>query len=204
MRKMKLSIPNLQSAVCNARTRERGQALVEYAIIFPLQLLLTLTIIQLAHIFVAKQVLEYAAFCGARAKLVGLADDDAKTAGMIPLSRITGLTVLPGTVLPSQPVYIPGWNPIAGPGAGTNLTGFQEAWYKTRNWTAGPDTDNGTPIVRCDINEYDYELSVPMGNFVASKLGALFTDPNVFDWTTYGTPHLKMQAHCRLAQPWAQ
>ena len=48
---------------------EKGQAVVEYAIVFPIQLLFTLAIIKVAHIFVAKHVISYAAFCGARAAL---------------------------------------------------------------------------------------------------------------------------------------
>jgi len=90
VRKSNSSNPHLQSAVFNARAGERGQALVEYAIVFPLQLMMTLAIIQLAQIFVAKQVVEYAAFCGARAKLVGLSDDEARAAAVIPLSGICG------------------------------------------------------------------------------------------------------------------
>jgi hypothetical protein len=90
VRRTNSSIRSLQSAVFNARAGERGQALVEYAIVFPLQLMMTLAIIQLAHIFVAKQVVEYAAFCGARAKLVNLSDDEARAAAVIPLSSICG------------------------------------------------------------------------------------------------------------------
>ena len=59
---------------------ERGQAIVEYAIVFPIQILLTLCMIQLAYLFVAKQVVSYAAFCAARAALV-YEDDDRFSAG---------------------------------------------------------------------------------------------------------------------------
>jgi hypothetical protein len=52
--------------------------------------MMTLAIIQLAHIFVARQVVEYATFCGARAKLVNLSDDEARVAAVIPLSGLCG------------------------------------------------------------------------------------------------------------------
>jgi hypothetical protein len=80
----------LHSAFCIDR-RVAGQALVEYAIVFPLQLLLTLVIIQLAHLFVAKQVIEYSAFCAARAALSDPDDyDGQRRAALVPLSAIAG------------------------------------------------------------------------------------------------------------------
>ena len=94
MRKIRhFAFCTLHFAFCTRRRRfrgEGGQALVEYAIVFPLQLMMTLAIIQLAQIFVAKQVVEYAAFCGARAKLVNLSDDEARAAAVIALSSVCG------------------------------------------------------------------------------------------------------------------
>ena len=171
-------------------------------------------------------MLEYAAFCGARAELTGYnpqtnlmeQDVNVQTAMIIPLSAITGPTV-PGGQPSTYMWWVNPQNPDNGgsnPGwyNGTFLPGSDVARLKLRPnpdgtpWARpGTDPDTGEPIVQCDIEEYDYELSVPMGNFMVSELGSLFMNPNVFDWTTYGTPpvpHLKMQAHCRLAQPWAQ
>jgi len=54
--------------------RQEGQTLVEFAIAFPIQILITLGIMQLAMIFVAKQVVNYAAFIAARAELVKIED----------------------------------------------------------------------------------------------------------------------------------
>jgi Flp pilus assembly protein TadG len=105
VRKSKSSNPHLQSAVFNACAGARGQALVEYAIVFPLQLMMTLAIIQLAQIFVAKQVLEYAAFCGARATLVGLSEQEAQRAACIPLSGVCASSPEDATAN----VILPGW-----------------------------------------------------------------------------------------------
>ena len=50
--------------------RERGQAMVEFAIVFPIQLFLTLAMMQLAHFMIAKLVVNHAAYASARAALV--------------------------------------------------------------------------------------------------------------------------------------
>jgi TadE-like protein len=80
--------------------RERGQALVEYIIIFPLLLMLVLGTIQIALIYQAKFTLNYAVFMGARqgalknASLTSIKDGVA--AGMTPLFMRTANT--PGLV----------------------------------------------------------------------------------------------------------
>jgi hypothetical protein len=66
--------------------------------------MMTLAIIQLAQIFVAKQVVEYAAFCGARAMLVGLKPQEAQTAAFIPLSGLCG-----NSTNDANGVVLPGW-----------------------------------------------------------------------------------------------
>ncbi len=62
----------------NVHRRQDGQTLVEFAIAFPIQLMVVLGIIQLSLIFVAKQIVNYAAFSAARAELVK--DDDVNNA----------------------------------------------------------------------------------------------------------------------------
>ncbi|MCX5866454.1 MAG: pilus assembly protein [Proteobacteria bacterium] len=54
----------------NIRQDQAGQAMVEFAIAFPVLLLLVLAIIQLALLFNAKQVVTYAAFTAARSAAV--------------------------------------------------------------------------------------------------------------------------------------
>lgn len=93
---------------CHSIRNESGQAVVEYAIVFPVQLLLTLTIIQLAHLFIARQVLEYGAFCAARAVLVGVDPVEAQRAAIIPISAIAGPTGAT-TSDSSAAIVIPGW-----------------------------------------------------------------------------------------------
>ena len=49
------------------RGNQKGQAIVEFAIVFPLQILVTLLILQIAFLHVAGHVVNYAAFAAARA-----------------------------------------------------------------------------------------------------------------------------------------
>src|SRR5450631_4211634 len=74
---------------------QRGQAMIEYLIIFPALLLLVLGAIQFALIYQAKFTLNYATFMGARqgalknAKLTSIKDGVA--GGMTPMfMRLTG------------------------------------------------------------------------------------------------------------------
>ena len=95
--------------------RAAGQVIVEYAIVFPLQLMLTLAVIQLAHIFIAKQILEYGAYCAARSALVADTSTaalerealwEARLAAAIPISRIAGDS---GFQNSDELITIPGW-----------------------------------------------------------------------------------------------
>jgi len=165
--------------------RARGQALVEYAIVFPIQLMLTLAVIQLAHLFVAKQVLEYAAFCGARAAVVG---EDPKRAACVPISSIAGTS---GVTI-SSTIDIPGWGTLPRSGAAEEKTDVEIRWIMP----------SGSPAIRCDIT-HDYELRVPVGNYVAYQLGSVFLAADELE-RIGDVPHIKMKASCALARPWEE
>lgn len=74
-----------------------GQALVEFAFAFPLQLLAMFAIMQLAMVYVAKQVVVYASYSAARAAMVAEdtaeASDRARRSAALICSPITGPTV---------------------------------------------------------------------------------------------------------------
>ena len=67
----------------NNRGGENGQSMVEFAIVFPVLFLFFLAIIQTALVMTAKQVVHYAAFCGARAAMVGYDEDKVAQAAQI-------------------------------------------------------------------------------------------------------------------------
>ena len=187
--------------IARGRGNERGQALVEYAIVFPLQLMMTLAIIQLAHLFVAKQVLDYAAFCGARAKLVGLEDEDVHRAAAIPITRIAGPAGVSEAMCEEAPIIVPGWG---------ELPNWEAAYVKTlgRYGYGSLETDRATlegePAIRCDLTHL-YELRVPIGNIVAYHIGDVFlSEKGERLEKVDGVPHIRMQASCTLAQPWQE
>jgi hypothetical protein len=73
---------------------------------FPLQILVTMIILQLAFLYVAGQVVHYAAFAAARAELVGESAEDAAEALCTPVSGIRDLNT-------GQPaVNYPGWGDL--------------------------------------------------------------------------------------------
>lgn len=164
------------------RRDEKGQVVVEYAIVFPVQLLITLAIIQLAHIFVAKHVVGYAAFCGARAELVG---ENPQDAAAVALSAVAGPSGATG-----QNLEFPGWGEMRRSAAAREKT---HALVTTEE--AG-----GTLLVRCDVVHW-YELTIPLGNFLAYGLGNAFMDVEMFD-DSFGAPHIAVKGTSTLARPW--
>lgn len=57
-------------ASADGRQPRRGSVMMEFTIVFPVLLVLLFSCVQFAHIWGAKQVVHYAAFCAARAALV--------------------------------------------------------------------------------------------------------------------------------------
>ena len=175
----------LRALVCGSR-HDGGQAIVEYAIVFPIQLMLTLGVIQLAHLFVAKQVLEYGAYCGARAKMIGLSDDDARTAALIPISKIAGVS---GVSTPDS-IILPGWGTLPKFGAAAEKTQTDFRTY----------TEANTQVVSCTL-QHNYELAVPVGNLVVAGIGSVFL-LDERDVERYGgAPHIRMRAYAALPKP---
>ncbi len=62
------------------RKDERGAAMIEFAIVFPLQLFVVLGLIQLALAFGANQVVLYSAYCAARAAIPDRGEEESPLA----------------------------------------------------------------------------------------------------------------------------
>ncbi|RKY24676.1 MAG: hypothetical protein DRP79_07435 [Planctomycetota bacterium] len=77
-------------------TDTNGQALVEFALVFPVQLVIIMFILQMALIQVARSVVSYAAYCAAHAEILGQDPGEAASIALIPLGEPE-----------SAPVYVP-------------------------------------------------------------------------------------------------
>ena len=106
-------------------TRDRensGQALVEFAIAFPIQLIIVFTVIQLCYVYVGHILVQYAAFSAARTYIAAKNAEHlnespwdaavepetvARKAAAIICTPITGPTEGPS---PQTPIRFPGWN----------------------------------------------------------------------------------------------
>jgi Flp pilus assembly protein TadG len=123
---------------------ERAQVTVETAIAFPVQIVITLAIMQFCLIHGAKQVVNYAAHAAARAALVGL---DAHRAAAIACSPIAGSDCVPGNV---APIYVPGRG---------NLPRSRQSQLKTAVAILNPPND-GDKKVTVQVT-HSYQLIVP-------------------------------------------
>ncbi len=97
-----------------------GQALAEFAFAFPLQLLILFAIMQLALLYVAKQVVTYASYSAARAAMVSVSPEDAyrraERASALVCAPITGPTVEGSNFSPAElqstSIEVPGWGRV--------------------------------------------------------------------------------------------
>ncbi len=85
--------------------RNSGQSLVEFVILFPVIIYFTLILIQTAFIYNAYQIVNYAAYCSARAGIVYKANmDKMKRAAVIATIPIAGRKISTGVFfLPRLP-----------------------------------------------------------------------------------------------------
>ncbi len=125
---------------------EHGQVLVETAIAFPIQMLLTLAIMQFCLIAVAKQVVNYAAHAAARAVLVR---EDPDRAAAIVCSPIAGSPCVTG----GPPIFVPGWG---------NLPRSPQSQAKT-SVNVTNRLDDGDKMVAAEVT-HDFELIFPFVN----------------------------------------
>jgi len=171
----------------------RGQAMAEFAVAFPLQLLMTLGIVQLSLIIVGAIVVDYAAEAAARAALVG---EDPHQAAALICSPITVSTWPPGA---DQSIRVPGWG---------ELPRSPQAMAKTRVEVTQPLYPRGVPADLDEVHPlnaetdtivayvyHDFELIIP----VVDRFGSY-----VFGGTKInGVRHIPLVATGTQKVPWA-
>ena len=97
--------------------KRRGSVLMEFVMVAPLVLLLVSFILQFAHIWTARQITAYAAYCATRAIMAvppGEQDKAAKKAAELACSWMALVGLHGGDGEDSDNVAIPGWGAIPG------------------------------------------------------------------------------------------
>jgi len=194
------------------RDRESGAAMVEFVIVFPVQLVLTLMIMQFGLLCHAHVVVQQAAFMGARAAAVsdGMVDDGA--APQAAAERIAARTLIP---LTSSDGSVRG-------GASTNVPGG--AVNGTISWAQGPtlntyrqeqayahmkvQVSHSQHIVQCAV-EYDFVLIIPVAaNILSRKVfdGFPFMNAGARNdaSTLRGLPCVRVQRVGYVTTPWSE
>lgn len=171
-----------------------GQAMVEFAVVFPLQLLITLGIIQLCLVIVGAIVVDCAAESAARAALVG--EDPHRAASLI-CSTVTGSS---WRAAGGEGIRVPGWG---------MLPNSRQALAKTRVEIATPlyadeassvqlrevqPLRTETPVIEAYV-EHDFELIIPVVDLMGSFV---FGGRKI-----HGARHMTLRAKGTQPVPWA-
>jgi hypothetical protein len=123
-------------------TETRGQALVEFALIFPLQLMIVMCILEVSMILVGRSVVSYAAYCAAHAEVLGQDPQEAASIALIPLGDPTAPFAVPPGQQQAQSDALPGW-------------GYQPKWSDVRGKVKVYRlyNDNSRVLNRVDIHQ---------------------------------------------------
>ncbi len=199
---------------------EEGQAIVEFAIAFPIQLLIMLSIMQLALIYVGNQVVTYSAYQAARSAAVAGsyadAEERAHRAAALICSPITGPTIRGSNVghgdIRHAAIELPGWGELPGSGVSSRLkthvsalnflppneieatvTHYYELTLPVVGFLIGS-------ILRHSSNDYDPgDFSIgPRG---ANPYGSEMEHENRVGVWNIPAPHMRIRSTARIAVP---
>jgi len=178
---------------------ESGQAMVEFVLVFPMQLLLTLAIIQFAFIVYAHIVVGQAAFLGARAAAVAdMMPIDPQQAATRVVARTVGVLTpngTDGTAVPTKDVTHPLTWYSSGGRYGFPELRQQEAYGLLKR--VGVRQDRANAYVSCDV-EFDYVMHIPVANHFFAKLAANFGRSRGLGLTVFPVRRVGF-----IAVPWA-
>lgn len=190
---------------------ESGQAMVEFVLVFPIQLVLSLCVLQFAFIAHASLVVEQAAFMGARAAAVadaglerGFLDSGWRPAANKAAKRVAARTcaVLTSAAPPASPATIDDEDRRAmrwfGEGRGHELgdARVQEA-FKHIDVQVLPRPDDG--YVGCVVT-YDYVMVIPVANHIFAQAQMKFGLGTIADGDPYNGPSQQRQRTCFRVQ----
>jgi Flp pilus assembly protein TadG len=163
---------------------ERAQVLVETAIAFPVQIVITLAIMQYCLLAGAKQVVNYAAHAATRAAIVGM--DPYHAASMV-LSPVAGVYTPPGV---AAPILIPGYG---------HLRGSVRSQLKTSVDLVNPP-DDGDKLVTTQVT-FRCELIMPFVEYTPFQDWHLLFG-RIEKLGPQGVVHKVMTQTVTMPQPW--
>ena len=196
--------------------------MVEFAIVFPIQLFMTFVFLQFAHVFLAKIVINHAAYAAARAAIirpdnVTIEDwtrDEVLPAAVMICAPITGVSPVPDTLDtsgwttwplvpagepgegPTDIMTIPGWN-------SDDPTKTDELFRSdiAKQKTLVRVTENGRDVV-AEVR-YDFEL-IFLADVTLLDIWSTsnVTGPALAEEYDDSTPHLRMTESCNLRRMW--
>jgi hypothetical protein len=118
--------------VCTNSRGRAGSIMMECVIAFPLVLLLIMGSIQFTHIWIARQLVHYAAYCAARATLVCQAGEYTDGAG--DAAELACAWMVKGHRAGEPDMVIPGWGGIPGSGAYARKTDVEPKPRNLDRW----------------------------------------------------------------------
>ena len=164
--------------------RERsGQALVEWAVVLPAVLLLTLGIIQFSLVIVAKTVVNHAAYAATRAQLVG---EDPLLAARIVCSPVSGTH----STNPGQPIAVPGWGDLPRSEHSAPKTSFRVL----------SDKDSSVTV---EVT-HDLELLLPMVDLFFKSKAPQGSSVFVSGKDAGGISYMRLAEKCTLPRLWTK
>ena len=170
--------------------RRAGTVMLEFVLAFPLILTLMLGCMQFAHIWMAKQVVHYSAFCAARAALVCHSGERGAAAQQA--AEQACAWIAEGTTGGESDKRIPGWGEIPGSGG-------------VRRKTRVRIEDVGRWNVKATV-EHDFALIFPIAGPMIGWLvnpwadGREWLEQRADDTGNVGSADLIRQAHLRFKE----
>lgn len=181
------------------RRDDSGVVMLETVLVFPLQLLVVMTIIQIAHMYVAADVLNYAAFQAARTTLVttrgstNASDTYARAYRVAWIISSTLNNEGKGNMRLRVPLNKYRYPAPSAAEARLNLKLYAVA-------PNDPATEQTDSVIAAELT-YWYDLTVPVGGpFLYSCLKAMGAPVRVNPKN--GVGEMQISENCRLPKPW--
>lgn len=193
--------------VTMTRRRDCGGVAMEFVLAFPLVLLLILGAVQASHLWAARTVVHYAAYCAARAGLVCReAEFGSPTGPKRAAERVCSWVVM-GEQSPAGRMQLPGWGPIPNSGSVADKTRVTVSKFDDWNVEAEVQLDFAMivpivgPLIAWSVNPFPYyDPSMEFGNPYRKRFVMAGSGRSYPDMVSY--PHITLRDRASLSKPY--